>query len=67
MIKRFTRSDRFEHWLQVLSFTTLALTGLIQKFAENQVSQTIIGALGGIEAVRVIHRVAAVFLMFGVV
>jgi formate dehydrogenase gamma subunit len=66
-ILRFTRSDRFEHWLAVISFTTLAVTGLVQKFAETSLAQAIIGALGGVENVRVIHRVAAVLLMFGVV
>jgi formate dehydrogenase gamma subunit len=64
---RFTVSDRIEHWVQMLSFTTLALTGLVQKFATNPVSLGIISLLGGVEAVRIIHRVAAVVLMIGVV
>ncbi|MDX1435340.1 MAG: cytochrome b/b6 domain-containing protein [Anaerolineales bacterium] len=66
-IQRFTRSDRFEHWLQVVSFTVLAITGLIQKFSDNVISQSIINGMGGIENVRVIHRIAAVMLMFGIV
>jgi formate dehydrogenase gamma subunit len=64
---RFTLSDRIEHWVQMLSFTTLALTGLVQKFATNPVSLGIISLLGGVETVRIIHRVAAVVLMIGVV
>lgn len=64
---RFTLSDRFEHWLQMASFTVLAVTGLVQKFAENNLSEFLIAGMGGIETVRLIHRVAAVFLMVGVV
>jgi formate dehydrogenase gamma subunit len=60
---RFSRIDRAEHLILLASFTTLALTGLVQKFAEAGVSQTIIGLLGGIETTRLIHRVAAVVLM----
>lgn len=67
IIKRFTRSDRFEHWLQFASFTTLAITGLVQKFSDNVISQSIINGMGGIENVRVVHRVAAVLLLFGIV
>jgi formate dehydrogenase gamma subunit len=64
---RFTLSDRIEHWLQVVSFTTLAVTGLVQKYAENSVSQGLISLMAGIESVRLIHRISAVVLMVGVV
>ena len=60
---RFRLAYRLEHWLLVLSFTTLALTGLAQKFAQNDVSFALINALGGIESVRVIHRIAATVLV----
>jgi formate dehydrogenase gamma subunit len=60
---RFRRPDRAEHILMLTSFTILAVTGLVQKFAEAGVSQAIIGALGGIETTRTIHHVAAVVLM----
>jgi formate dehydrogenase gamma subunit len=64
---RFTISDRVEHWVQMASFTTLAITGLVQKFATSSIAQWIITLLGGIESVRIIHRVAAVVLMVGAV
>ena len=64
---RFTISDRIEHWTQMLGFTLLGLTGLIQKFSSSAIGIALIRALGGIEAVRVIHRVAAVMLMFSVI
>jgi formate dehydrogenase gamma subunit len=60
---RFTISERLEHWVMVLSFITLASTGLPQRYALSPVSDAIIGGLGGIETVRIIHRIAAtVFL-----
>ena len=60
---RFPLAYRLEHWVMVGSFTTLAVTGLVQKYAFSSVSLTIIGALGGIENVRIIHRIAATILM----
>ncbi|HJW84999.1 MAG TPA: c-type cytochrome domain-containing protein, partial [Anaerolineae bacterium] len=60
---RFSAWQRIEHAILILSFTTLAVTGLPQKFAEAPISQTLIALLGGIETVRIIHRVAAIILM----
>ena len=56
---RFEVARRIEHVVLIASFTTLAVTGLVQKFALSPVSQTIIGLLGGIETTRIIHRTAA--------
>src|SRR5574340_50740 len=61
---RFTKDRRVEHWLLFLSFTTLAITGLIQKYSSLSISVSIVELLGGIQSVRIIHRIAA--LMFGV-
>ncbi|MEW5958552.1 MAG: cytochrome b/b6 domain-containing protein [Chloroflexota bacterium] len=60
---RFTLSQRIEHWVLLLSFTILALTGLPQKFVGSAWAEGMIAALGGIEAVRLIHRASAVVLM----
>ena len=38
---RFTGLDRVEHWLMVVSFTMLAVTGLPQKFAGHPVAEGI--------------------------
>ena len=62
-VLRFRWPYRVEHWVFVVSFTTLAVTGLAQKYAEAGVSQWIVAALGGIESVRVIHRIAAITMM----
>lgn len=64
---RFTISDRIEHWAQMAAFATLAITGLVQKYAEIKLSQSIIATLGGIEIVRIIHRGATIVLMLGVI
>ena len=63
--ERFPIARRVEHVTMLLSFTTLGLTGLVQKFALSSTSQFLMGLLGGIENVRAIHHVAAIVLMFG--
>lgn len=60
---RFNRPERIEHWLFFISFTTLAITGLIQKFPDAGISQGTIALMGGIESVRIIHRIAATTMM----
>ena len=64
---RFTVSDRVEHWMQVITFVVLALTGLVQKWPQAGFSEIAIKAMGGIEAVRIIHRVFATILLLAVV
>ena len=64
---RFPASYRIEHWIAMSSFTILAITGLVQKFAASQLAVTLIGWMGGIESVRIIHRVAAIVLLLEVV
>ncbi len=64
---RFTVSERVEHWTFMASFTTLAVTGLIQKFAQNPLSRGIVLGLGGVENVRSIHHVAATIMMIAAV
>ena len=60
---RFDISERIEHIVFLVSFSVLGLTGLIQKFAANQVSDTLIATLGGIEQVRIIHHYSAMLMM----
>ena len=60
---RFPQAQRVQHGLLIASFTTLALTGLSQTFAGTAAGERGIGWLGGIEGVRLGHRVAAVILM----
>jgi cytochrome b subunit of formate dehydrogenase len=60
--KRFSVLQRIEHIVLIVSFTTLGLTGLAQKFSSNEIAAAFIQLLGGIENVRIIHRVAAIIL-----
>ncbi len=63
--ERFPLARRIEHLTMLLSFTTLGMTGLIQKFPFNATSQFLIGILGGVDTVRNFHHIAAIILMFG--
>jgi cytochrome b subunit of formate dehydrogenase len=57
--QRFSIPQRIEHIVLLVSFTLLGVTGLSQKYAAAGVSEWLIAAMGGIEAVRIIHRVAS--------
>lgn len=57
--QRFSLFQRLEHWIMVISFVTLAGTGLPQRYSLSPWAETLIGWMGGIETVRVVHRVAA--------
>ncbi|UCH59730.1 MAG: cytochrome b/b6 domain-containing protein [Anaerolineales bacterium] len=64
--KKYLRWDlakRIEHWIFMLSFTALGLTGLVQKYAEAPLSISIVAGLGGIENTRTIHHWAATIMM----
>ncbi len=64
---RFSAGQRLDHWFMMLSFTVLSLTGVPQKFAGSEWAEAAIALMGGIEAVRIIHRVAATVMMIGAV
>lgn len=63
--ERFPLSRRIEHWVMMLSFVTLGLTGLPQKFPSAPISIAFVGLLGGIETLRSIHHIAAIVMMLG--
>jgi cytochrome b subunit of formate dehydrogenase len=62
---RFGRLDRAQHLLMLVSFLVLTATGLPQKFiyADVHFLDVLIDLMGGIEVVRIVHRVAATVLM----
>ena len=64
---RFSRWDRIEHALLLSSFTVLVITGVPQKFAGYVWADWMITVMGGIETVRVIHRIAAIVLMLSLI
>lgn len=63
--QRFPLARRIEHLIMLLSFTTLGLTGLPQKFPSAPVSIAFVNILGGIESLRAIHHFAAIVMMLG--
>jgi cytochrome b subunit of formate dehydrogenase len=62
---RFTRLQRSLHVCMIVSFLSLALTGLSLKFSYTGWAATLSHLLGGFQTAGFIHRTAAV-LMFGV-
>jgi cytochrome b subunit of formate dehydrogenase len=67
--ERFSLSDRVQHTVMLLSFLVLAVTGLPQKFITSNVHLVdgLIDLMGGIETVRIAHRVAATVLMLSTI
>ncbi len=64
-IRRFSNLERVLHVVMIVSFISLALTGMILKFSYTAWAGVLGRVLGGFEAMGYIHRVAAVF-MFGI-
>jgi cytochrome b subunit of formate dehydrogenase len=60
---RFDISERLEHFILLLSFSLLGITGLAQKYATSPAGTYVLGVFGGIESSRVVHRTSAVVLM----
>jgi cytochrome b subunit of formate dehydrogenase/mono/diheme cytochrome c family protein len=65
--ERFPLWRRIEHLVMLLSFTTLAITGLPQKFPDASISISFVRALGGIENLRTVHHIAAIVMMLGTI
>jgi len=60
---RFNSAERFEHMLLAVVFIGLGLTGLPQRYAGSEWAQSLINLLGGIESIRIVHRILATILM----
>lgn len=60
---RFTGGQRFEHIILLVTFTGLALTGLPQRYGDTAWAQTMMAMMGGIESIRIVHRILATLLM----
>lgn len=62
LYRRFTSFQRSLHITMMLSFFTLALTGMILKFSHMGWAQTAAWAVGGFQTTGVLHRIGAVAL-----
>lgn len=62
---RFSQSERLEHQVLIVTFTILAITGLLQRYSANVVIGWIINMVfGGVETLRTLHHLnAAVFIL----
>ena len=64
MFVRFTPMEIVEHWLLLISFLTLGLTGILQRYsAVYMVGWSINSLFGGIDSLRTIHHLAAVIFV----
>lgn len=63
--ERFPLARRIEHFAMLLSFTTLGLTGLPQRYPDAGISTAILSLFGGIEGLRSVHHIAAIVMMLG--
>jgi formate dehydrogenase gamma subunit len=61
---RFSVLYRIEHWVLTISFSLLAITGLVQQHVDSGLATWLIDLLSGIETVRLLHHIAAIVLMF---
>ncbi|MCJ7498553.1 MAG: cytochrome b/b6 domain-containing protein, partial [candidate division Zixibacteria bacterium] len=64
MVERFTRSQRVQHFLLLVSFIILIITGLALKFHDSWFGKLIITLEGGVIARGIFHRFAAILLIF---
>ena len=58
-IKRFEKAQIITHLFVIVSFLSLAVTGMILKFAHTEWAQTIVKIFGSVENAGVIHRLGA--------
>jgi cytochrome b subunit of formate dehydrogenase/uncharacterized protein with PIN domain len=65
LIRRFTKFESTLHVLMIISFLSLAITGLTIKFSYTSWAYFISKLLGGFDTTSVIHRISAI-LMFGI-
>jgi cytochrome b subunit of formate dehydrogenase len=61
--RRFNRFNRMLHLFMLLSFFTLAITGMILKFSYMGWAQGVAWALGGFETTGFLHRLGAILLL----
>ncbi|GBE00059.1 formate dehydrogenase, cytochrome b556(fdo) subunit [bacterium BMS3Abin07] len=62
-IRRFSNYRIIEHWVLLITFIILVLTGLSQKFYYLAVSQWFILRIGGIDSLRYVHHYTALVFL----
>jgi cytochrome b subunit of formate dehydrogenase len=64
-LSRFTPHQRVQHWVLVICFTALVVTGFPIKFAEREWARWLVNLLGGLTIVRHVHHYAGAVLIAG--
>lgn len=64
-LRRFTPAQRWQHWILVIVFATLVVTGFPMKFATHGWARAVIDGLGGLGVARTVHHWAGVILVVG--
>lgn len=64
-LKRFNLHQRFQHWILVLAFGTLVVTGFPIKFADRAWASWTINRMGGLVVARTVHHWAGAVLIAG--
>ncbi len=64
-LMRFTVSQRVQHWVLVVLFVLLALTGFPLKFADREWARALIDFFGGLRYSRLVHHWAGIALVIG--
>jgi len=63
-VVRFDAHERIQHILLISSFLALVVTGFPQKFPSVEVCQWLMDVMGGIQTVRLVHRIAGGIMIF---
>ena len=66
-VQRFSPGEVAQHWVLMISFTVLVITGFSLRFSEAGWVKFLFGWKGGFELRGIIHRVAAVVMVLGAV
>jgi len=63
MYQRFNVSQRIQHFLTIISFSGLVITGIPIRYPKNDNLKAMYMAMGGMDIMRAAHRVCAVILI----
>lgn len=64
-LKRFSVSQRVQHWVLSLLFVTLVITGFPMKFADRFWAAPLVALFGGLEYARLVHHWCGIALVVG--
>lgn len=67
MIRRFTRRHTINHWIVLITFIGLVVTGLPQKFPDQEWAKGVVLIIGGVSRVRWVHHLLGTIMAFQLV